>query len=96
MKTLKEFVRNKARPEGGMVEGYAIQETLGFCTEYMQEFQSTRRRIWDSKEDAGVVDELPKGNGKSQNMTLQFRRWAHSYVVNNSAVVDPWRRYVVN
>ena len=96
MKTLKGFVRNKAQPEGGMAEGYAIQEALGFCTKYMQEFQSTRRRVWDSKEDAGVVDEVFEENGKPRKMTLQFRGWAHNYVINNSAVVDPWRMYVVN
>ena len=38
MKALKGFVRNNARPKGRMAEGYAIQEPLGFCTEYMQEF----------------------------------------------------------
>ena len=96
MKALKGFVRNKARPEGGMAEGYAIQEALGFCTEYMQEFQSTRRRVWDSKEDVGVVDEVPEGNRTPRKMTLQFQGWAHNYVINNAVSVDPWRRYVTN
>jgi len=32
LKTLKRFVRNKARPEGSMVKGYALEEALGFCT----------------------------------------------------------------
>ncbi len=31
-KTLKGYVRNKARPEGSMAKGYAIEEALGFCT----------------------------------------------------------------
>ena len=30
MKALKDFVRNKARPEGGMAEGYALEEALAF------------------------------------------------------------------
>ena len=30
MKSLKGFVRNKARPEGGMAEGYALEEALGW------------------------------------------------------------------
>jgi hypothetical protein len=32
MKTLKVYVRNKAKPKGNMVEGYTIKEALGFCT----------------------------------------------------------------
>lgn len=35
LKTLKGFERNKARPKGNMVEGYALEETLGFCTNYL-------------------------------------------------------------
>jgi hypothetical protein len=40
-KTLKRFVRNRARPEGSMVEGYALEEALGFCTNYLQDFTAT-------------------------------------------------------
>jgi hypothetical protein len=32
LKTLKGYVQNKARPEGRMAEGYALEEVLGFCT----------------------------------------------------------------
>jgi hypothetical protein len=42
MKTLKGYVRNKVRPEGSMVEGYAIEEALRFCTNYLQDFMATK------------------------------------------------------
>jgi hypothetical protein len=32
VKTLKVYVRNKARHKGNMVEGYTIKEALGFYT----------------------------------------------------------------
>jgi hypothetical protein len=48
MKTLKDYVRTKARPEGSMAKGYAMDDTLGFCTEYMTQFTPTTRRVWDS------------------------------------------------
>jgi hypothetical protein len=35
LKTLKRFVRNRARPEGSMVESYVLQEALRFCTNYL-------------------------------------------------------------
>jgi hypothetical protein len=43
-------VKNKVRPEGNMVEGYTIKEALRFCTEYLQNFTTTKQKIWDEKE----------------------------------------------
>jgi hypothetical protein len=40
-KTLKGFVKNRARPEGSMVESYGLEEALGFCTKYLQDFTTT-------------------------------------------------------
>ena len=51
MKVLKKFVRNKAKPEGSMCEGYLMQEAIGFYTEYMKDFSSVNRRVWDDDED---------------------------------------------
>jgi hypothetical protein len=31
-KALKGFLRNKGKPKGSMVKGYALEEGLGFCT----------------------------------------------------------------
>jgi hypothetical protein len=41
LKTLKGYICNKARPKGSMAEGYAFEEALGFCTEYLQDFTTT-------------------------------------------------------
>jgi hypothetical protein len=35
--TLKNFVRNRARPEGSIAEVYAASDTLRFCSRYMQD-----------------------------------------------------------
>jgi hypothetical protein len=35
--TLKNFVRNRARPEGSIAEAYAASDTLTFCSRYMQD-----------------------------------------------------------
>lgn len=77
---------------GGMAEGYALEESLGFCTEYIQEFESTRRRVWDDKEDARVADEVPEGNGKPRKMSSRFRAWAHNYILNNTTCMEDWHR----
>ena len=35
MRTLKEYVRNKAQPEGSIAEAYLIDECLTFCSRYL-------------------------------------------------------------
>jgi hypothetical protein len=39
LKTLKVYVRNKARPKTLMVERYIYDENIGFVTKYMQKFK---------------------------------------------------------
>ena len=34
MKKLKNYVRNKAKPEGSIAEGYVAEEALTFCSWY--------------------------------------------------------------
>ncbi|KAJ9536255.1 hypothetical protein OSB04_un000555 [Centaurea solstitialis] len=35
MGVLKGYVRNRSRPEGSIVEGYASEEVIDFCTDYL-------------------------------------------------------------
>ena len=91
LKTLKGYVRNRARPEASMAEGYAIDEALGFCTEYMQSYTVTSRRVWDDKEDPTMNDEILEGVGRPRILTPKIRDWIHEFVVNNVAPLEPWR-----
>lgn len=36
LRRLKSFVKNKARPEGSIVEAYILQECVHFCSIYLQ------------------------------------------------------------
>ena len=35
MKVFRRYVRNRFRPEGGMVEGWLMEEAIEFCTYYL-------------------------------------------------------------
>ena len=35
MKVFRRYVRNKFKPEGGMVEGWSTEEAIEFCTYYL-------------------------------------------------------------
>lgn len=75
-----------------MAEGYAIVEALGFCTEYMQEYTVTTRRVWDDKEDPSMYDEILEGGGRARHLPSDLRQWIHEFVVNNAAPLEEWRR----
>jgi hypothetical protein len=92
MKFLKDYVCTKARPEGSMAEGYVMEETLGFCTEYMSRFSATRRRVWDDLEELGLFDEELEGGGIKRPMSQNLRAWAHSFVVDNASHLSSLRR----
>ncbi|XP_068504678.1 uncharacterized protein [Phaseolus vulgaris] len=42
---LKSYVRNKAQPEGSIAEGYMAEESLTFCSRYLNEIKTVFNRI---------------------------------------------------
>ena len=92
MKTLKDYVRTTAHPEGSMAEGYRLEDTLGFCTEYMQRHSATTHRVWDPNEDAIMNDEILRLNEHSKRrMSDDVRGYAHAFVIDNAPCLEPWR-----
>ncbi|XP_052625734.1 uncharacterized protein LOC111902535 [Lactuca sativa] len=47
MKKLKNNVRNKAKPEGSIVEGYVAEEALSFCSMYLRDVKNRPERNVD-------------------------------------------------
>jgi hypothetical protein len=35
------YVQNKTKLEGDMAKGYPLEEALGFCAKYLQDFTTT-------------------------------------------------------
>jgi len=93
-KTLKGYVRNLAKPEGSIAQGYQVEEALGFITEYMSEYNITSRRVWDDKEEPTMVDEILEGKGKPKQLTESLRNAMHDFVLNNASHLEPYREYV--
>lgn len=88
MKVLKNHVRNLARPEACMAEGYLKDECIGFITEYLHGFEHTQRRVWDEDEEYGDAEEVLQGAGKPYVMSANLRDIAHEYVLMNSAIME--------
>lgn len=93
LKTLKGFVRNMARPEASMAEGYLLDESIGFLFEYMIDAKGSGRRTWDLEEDPGVGGIVLEGAGKERTLSWNDMIAMHHYVLENKEVVKPWYRY---
>jgi hypothetical protein len=92
MKTLKDYVRTFAHPEGSIAEGYRMDDTLGFCTEYMRQYRGTVHRVWDAEEDAIMNDEiLCRNSQQKRKMSDEFRSYAHDFVLDNASCLEAWR-----
>jgi len=61
---LKSLVRNKARPEGSMAQGYMYKEAIGFVTEHFQMYPGAARLLWDMDEDDQDSGEVMEGQGR--------------------------------
>ena len=89
-KGLKSFVRNLAKPEGNMAQGYHVEEALGFITEYMSTYTLTSRRVWDNQVDPTITDEILEDKGRTRWLSDQVRRWVHNFVCKNVDALDPY------
>lgn len=90
-KTLKGYVRNLAKPEGSIVQGYQTEQALGFITEYMSKYNITSRRVWDDQEEPAMVDEILEGKGKPKLLFEAKRNAMHDFVLDNVAHMEPYR-----
>jgi hypothetical protein len=64
MKTLKIYVRQKAHPEGCMVEGYVLNEAFFFLCEFLGKDFEDGPRFWDEERASDIIDgEKPQSNG---------------------------------
>ena len=92
MKTLQNYVRTTAHPEGSMAERYRLEYTLSFCTKYMQRHNATTHRVWDPNKYFIMNDEILRLNEHSKRrMSDEVRGYAHAFDIDNAPCLDPWR-----
>ena len=99
MHTLKEFVRNKACPEGSIAEAYIADECLTFCSRYLHRAETRFNRL-EKNEDGkdsqhqglSVFMKSGKPLGQANIKVLSHADWncAHLYVLRNCEEVQPF------
>ena len=90
--TLKSYVRSKAHPEASIANGYAAEEALGFCTEYLNLQEHTKRHVWESAEEMSSRGSVVEGRGHVVNYSVAELRRAHEYVIMQHSSTEDMRR----
>ncbi|XP_055808553.1 uncharacterized protein LOC129877098 [Solanum dulcamara] len=97
----KPYVRKKTQPEGCIVEGHIAEETLTFCSRYIEDIETRfnrPRRVRDEPNDvepsgmSSLFPQLDKPASASENFPLNpmQKLQAHRYVLLNYATVTPF------
>ena len=93
MKTLKAYVKNFARPEACMAEGYLAGECLAFCMEFLKNYvpvEEAMTRNEDVEATENVLEGRPLHKATEMSLTDKERDIAHRYILMNTTVMDPY------
>jgi hypothetical protein len=52
--------------------------------------KSTRRKVWDDKEEPIMHDEILEGNGHCWRKSVNLLSWAHTFVFHNAEMTYLW------
>jgi hypothetical protein len=96
MKDLKGWIKNKARPEGSMAEGYILQEAMTHVTEFTSRLDPKVFQLWKLKEDPELFGmKLPKRHRlhklERDSKGRIFLEQAHAFVLKNDPCMKQWQ-----
>ena len=92
MKTLKDYIRNYARPEGCIAESYLAEESMRFFSEFLQKkAQMEGKEVRNEDYENNVILEgRPILKPKTITLSSNEKDIAHLAVLMNMAVVEPY------
>ncbi|XP_073224821.1 uncharacterized protein [Cicer arietinum] len=102
---LKSYVRNKARLEGSIAEGYLVQEILTFCSRYIENIETRWNQLGrvddepinEIQTDSRVAELFPRvgksvGGSSYYTVTPIEKLHAHRHILTNCIIVDYYQR----
>lgn len=92
MKELKDFVRQRAKPEGSMAEGYVASESMYYASEFVTRLQKSAPPAWVTEEDPKTLGLVLPTRRRLQGMDVVFQEQAHRFLLHNHPSMDKWRR----
>ena len=88
--TLKGFVRQRDQTEGSMAEGWMVQESCVFISEYLSRSQNNDLQLWSTKDDDRLVGDVPQGNGVVNKFSEEVKTKVSDYCMMNSDGIQRW------
>lgn len=96
---LKDYVRNKAHPEGSIAEGYIAEESLTFCSMYLKDVETVFSRPERNYDGRGTGATLSVFTCSARMLhgckTVQWSQLemepAYWYILNNCDEVEPFK-----
>lgn len=90
MKTLKGFVRQRARPEGSMAEGWLVQESLVYIAEWITEMDKESPMVWHKGEDERLTNDVAHGGGTSKRMDGSLEEKINRFCMLHHPAMERW------
>jgi len=97
---LKSYVRNKAQAEGSIAEGYMAEESLTFCSRYLDGIETVFNRLHRVDDEPNNVScnvstlfppiGKPVGSFTYFTLSTKEKLQAHRHVLTNCPIVDPF------
>ena len=91
MKVLKGYIREKAHPEGSMVEGWLVHESTCYITEFLTQINPSLPQYCEMEnEDECIQGDKPQGLGKWHRFTVALREKVNIFCTRNSDQMVKW------
>ncbi|MCO5594661.1 hypothetical protein L7F22_048694 [Adiantum nelumboides] len=84
MGVLKGYVRQKARSEGSMAEGWMLEECMYYVCEYLERTDVEAPRVWTNESSSTMSDEVLSGKGVPFRLKIQDNLDISTFIVYNS------------
>ena len=96
MKVMKGWVRQMARPEGSMAEGYVLFEGMHYLTEYTTRLSPESPQLWRLRDDPKLTGSLLPKSHKLRRLDRDplgrvFLHQVHNFVLRNDPAMAHWR-----
>lgn len=85
---LKQYVRNRSKPEASIATGYLYSEALGFLSEHLKLYPG-HKRIWTSDEDERNCGEVLEGRETRRVLEECELKAVHEFIISNYAATSP-------
>lgn len=92
MKTLKDYVRNLARPERCIAQSYLAEECINFCSGFLKKSIPVEEKEVRNSDFASkiILERRPISKATLITLTDREKMIAHLAIIMNIAVVEPY------